>query len=387
MTPSEPPRPALPRHGLLREITDRTVIDVVLARGRVTRSELAQLTGISKPTISESVRRLEQAGLIQATGPRPGHRGRVATYYQLGAHAGWVLAVDLDSNGLRARCADLNGTSFDERSHPPGPAGDTAHVVRRLRAAARHALRIGSVGHGPMRAVALSVSNAVDSRTRKVIVLPSASFPEGQVDPEAVLSDLVTAPVLVDNNINCAALAEHRDGAARGEDDFAYVSIGAGIGMGLYADGRMIRGAHGLAGEIGYLATATGPATYSTLVRVLAEAGFGAADSAALDVPSIRRSLAARRRADSAAADAAQTLGTAIGQVIVATCAVVDPDLVLLGGPLGRHPDLFETARRTVAELFPSPVRVELGQLGEGASLQGALHLALDEARRGLVAS
>jgi predicted NBD/HSP70 family sugar kinase len=389
MTPTAPTpaerTPTLPRHGLLREITDRSVIDVVLARGRVTRAELAQLTGISKPTISESARRLEQAGLLQASGTRSGHRGRVATYYELGTRAGWVLAMDLDSTGLRSRCADLSGTAFDDRARPPGPAGDTAHVIRQVRSAARHALRVGNATHGELRAVALSVSNAVDSRTRKVLVLPSASFPEGRIDPDAMFADLTSAPLRVDNNINCAALAEHRDGAARGEDDFAYVSVAEGIGMGLYADGRMIRGAHGLAGEIGYLATATGPATYSTLVRALGKAGLGLPDSAALDVSSIRRSLAARRRADSAAVDAAQTLGTAIGQIIVATCAVVDPDLVLLGGPLGRHPDLVETARRTVAELFPSPVRIELGALGQGASLLGALHLALDEARRRLV--
>jgi predicted NBD/HSP70 family sugar kinase len=71
----------------------------------------------------------------------------------------------------------------------------------------------------------------------------------------------------------------------------------------------------------------------------------------------------------------------------VATCAVVDPDLVLLGGPLGRQPALLEAAQRTVAELFPSQVRIELGDLGEAASLQGALHLALDHARQHLVSS
>jgi predicted NBD/HSP70 family sugar kinase len=190
----------------------------------------------------------------------------------------------------------------------------------------------------------------------------------------------------VDNNINCAALAEHRDGAAVGEDNFAYVSVGAGIGMGVYADGRMIRGAHGLAGELGYLATATGPATYSTLVKTLNDGGFGVADSDALDVTEIKKSLAAQRRAVGAAATAALTLGAAIGQIIVATCAVVDPDLVLVGGSLGRHPALFETARRTVADLFPSPVRIELGMIGHTASIQGAQHLALDHARRSLIA-
>jgi predicted NBD/HSP70 family sugar kinase len=151
------------------------------------------------------------------------------------------------------------------------------------------------------------------------------------------------------------------------------------------SEGRLIRGAHGLAGEVGYLATTTGPAQYSTLVKTLGEQGFGAPDSAALDVTTIRRTLGAGRKAEGEGREAAQALGAAIGQVIVATCAVVDPDLVLLGGALGRHPALFDTACQTVADLFPSPVRIELGLIAQGASLHGAVHLALDRARAGLL--
>jgi predicted NBD/HSP70 family sugar kinase len=388
MTPFDEPRAGLPRQGLLREITDRAVIDAVLARGQVTRSELAELTGISKPTISESARRLEEAGLLQATGTRSGHRGRIATYYELASHAGWVLAMDIDSEGVHTRCADLTGSVFDEHEHPPGPHGDAGAVVRSIRAATRRSLKKGEGSHGRLRALAMSVSNAVDPATSRILVLPSASFPEGELDPTTVLADLVSAPILVDNDINCAALAEHRAGAAVGEDNFAYLFVGSGFGMGLYSNGRMIRGAHGLAGEVSYLATATGPAEYSTLVAALGQQGFGAPDSNALDVPNIRRSLAVGSTTDKeaarAAAKAARTLGTAIGQIIIATCAVVDPDLVLLGGPLGRHPALFDRARRTVVDLFPSPVRIELGAVGEIASLQGAMHLGLDHARLNL---
>jgi predicted NBD/HSP70 family sugar kinase len=379
------PRAPLPRQGLLREITDRAVIDAVLAQMRVTRSELATLTGISKPTISESARRLEEAGLLCTTGSRTGHRGRVATYYALAPRAGWVLSLDVDPDGVHTRSADLTGTPFDDHDHPPVAQGDVAAMVRRIRSAVRRSLKIGSTRHGSLRAVAMSVANAVDPVTSQILALPNTPFPEGLLNPTEILADLVTAPLLVDNDINCAALAEHRGGGAVNDDNFAYLFIGAGFGMGLYANGRMVRGAHGLAGEIGYLATATGPAQYSTLVSALGKQGYGAAHSSAMDVPTIRRSLAAERKADSAATDAAHTLGAAIGQIIVATCAVVDPDLVLLGGPLGRHPALLDTARNTVSRLFPSPVRIELGELGEAASLQGALHLALDHARQHLV--
>ncbi len=387
MTRTDPTPPVLPRQGLLREITDRAVMAEVLARGRVTRSELAELTGISKPTISESTRRLADAGLLCTTGTRGGHRGRVATYYELTPTAGWVLALDVDPDGVHTRAADLAGVAFDDHDHPPVAAGDVAAMVRRIRTAVRRSLKIGNARRGPLRAVALSVANAVDPDTSQILALPNTPFPEGLLNPAELFADLVSAPLLVDNDINCAALAEHRSGAARDDTDFAYLFVGAGLGMGLYVGGRMVRGAHGLAGEVGYLATATGPAQYSTLVAALGSQGFATPNSSAMDVVTIRRALGEADVADREATKAAQALGAAIGQVIVATCAVVDPDLVLLGGPLGRHPALLATARHTVAELFPSTVRIELGELGEAASLQGALHLALDHARQHLVAS
>ena len=385
MAESEGPRRSLPRHGLLREITDRAVLAEVFRRGRVTRAEVSADTGISKPTISAAITRLTVAGLVTTPGTRTGHRGRVATYFELSSTAGWVLALDVDPDGVHTRSADLTGTAFDDHDHPPVPAGDVAAMVKRIRSAVRRSIKVGTAHHGPLRAVALSVANAVDPATSQILALPNTPFPEGLLRPADAFADLGQVPLLVDNDINCAALAEHRSGAAVSSSDFAYLFIGAGLGLGLYVGGRPVRGAHGLAGEIGYLATATGPAQYSTLVSALVGQGFGLTGSTAMDVHAIRAALDAPASPHPGPATAARALGTAIGQVIVATCAVVDPELVLLGGPLGSHPALLPTVRETVAGIFPSTVRIELGALGEAASLQGALHRALDHAREQLV--
>jgi predicted NBD/HSP70 family sugar kinase len=372
----------MPRQDVLREITDRAVLDEVLDRGRVTRAEVAAETGISKPTISAAIARLEAAGLLAAAGSRTGLRGRVATYYALAPRSGWVLALQIDPDGVHTRSADLTGAVFDDHDHPAVATGDVSAMVRRIRAAVRRSVRIGSEEHGDVRAVALSVANAVNPDTGEILALPDTAFPEGLVDPARVFADLVPVDVLVENDVNCAALAEHRAGGAVDIRDFAYLFVGAGLGQGLYVDGHRVRGAHGLAGEIGYLAAPVGASQYSTLVGALADRGLSVGESSVLDVESVATdldrapgSLSAQSIAD------VEALGQAIGHVIVATCAVVDPELVLLGGPLGRRPELLAIARRTVGELSPSPVRVELGSLGEAASLQGALHLALDHAR------
>lgn len=377
----------LPRPGMLREITDRAVLDQVVARGQATRAELSEATGISKPTISESARRLEAAGILCASGSQSGRRGRVGTYYALAATAGWALALDLDQDGVHTVAADMAGTAFDRHDHPPVAIGDTAGMVASIRSAVRRAVKIGNAVHGPLRAVGLSVANAVDPNTQEILALPNTPFPEGLLRPADIFSRLGGVPLIVDNDINCAARAEHRIGAARGIEDFAYVFIGAGLGLGLYVGNRLVRGAHGLAGEIGYLATATGQAQYSTLVSALSKQGFSVPGTPVLDVPAILGALESAAEGDQQAAETARAIGAAVGQVIVDTCAVVDPELVLLGGPLGFHPALLPSARQTVEAISPAPVRIELAALGETVSLQGALFVALDRARNDLIAA
>lgn len=377
----------LPRPALLRRMTDRAVLDEVIARGRVTRAELAEVTGISKPTISECARRLEAAGVLCTTGTQSGRRGRVATFYELAPDAGWTLALDLDQDGVHTLSADLAGTHFDLHNRPPVAIGDTDAMVAAIRASVTRARRIGDARHGPLRAVALSVANAVDPQTQEILALPNTPFPEGLLRPKEIFRSLGDIPLRVDNDINCAALAEHRDGAGVGVANFAYAFIGAGLGVGLYVANHLFRGAHGLAGEIGYLATATGPAQYSTLVSALTQQGFGKPGTPVIDVPAILSTLRDAEAGDAQALETAQLLGAAIGQVIVDTCAVIDPELVLLGGPIGSHPVLLPVARQTVAQLSPAPVRIEHAALDETVSLQGAKHLALDRARDDLIAA
>lgn len=376
------PARALPQ-SVRRGATDRTLWEAVLGRGRVTRAELATSTGISKPTVSESVRRLVAAGLLDETGrQQTGRRGRVGTFYGVGAAAGWILALAVDQSGVHARSVDLTGRPLTEHEHPPGPAGDTRVLVETMRTAARRAVAATGTGHGPLRAVGVSVANPVDLKSHAVIALPHSPFREGLLSPDEVLADLVGGPVLVDNDVNLATLAEHRAGAAVGVGSFAYVYVGAGLGLGLFLGDRLVRGAHGLAGEIGYLPAdhdGTGP---PTLVGKLAADGFGRSDAPSNDVAALVRLLdRADDRNDREAQQALVALSAAIAQAVASVTVVVDPELVLLGGPVGTHPALLEPVRDTLIPIAPRPVRLEHGSLGALAPLHGATHLALEHAR------
>jgi predicted NBD/HSP70 family sugar kinase len=371
---------ALPQT-VLREATDRRLLDETIRQVRTTRVELAAATGYSRPTVSEAVRRLVTAGLLDAAGPKEtGRRGRIGTYYELGVHAGWVLALEVDQAGVQARSADLAGRTLAALRRPPTAPGDADGLVASLRAAVQDA----TGGAGPLRAVGVSIANPVHPVTHETVPLAGSPFPEGLLSPAAMIGDLVPGPVLVDNDVNLAALAEHRAGRAAGAASFAYVYVGAGLGVGLYIGDQLIRGAHGLAGEIGYLPGLVSP----TLAGDLAEGGLGRSDAPSNDVAAVLALLdrAGARTGGDGDQRAVRRLTEAVGRAIIAVAAVVDPELVLLGGPVGTHPALLPQVRDMIAAAFPGPTRVEHGTLGADAPLHGALHLAVEHARAAAVA-
>lgn len=373
---------ALPRLGMLREITDSSVLSELFRHRRVTRAGLATATGISKPTIWESVRRLECAGLLRSAGSQEtGGRGRTATYYELAETAGWVLALAVNSEGVHGRAADLAGRPFCEAQRPPAVAGGTSALIHGIRHVVRSALG-GAGGRGALRAVVLSVANPVRPDGREIIGLPRSPFPEGMLLPADILAGLVDPPVLVDNDVNLAALAERRTGAARDTSSFAYLYVGAGLGLAVYVGDHLVRGAHGLAGEIGYLTAVSGTGQRTTLAELLATPGSGRPGAPSIDVAAVVEMARQAETGRPAASRAIGTLGASIGHAIVAACAIVDPELVLLGGPIGSQPALLEPVRATVTRFSPCPVRIAAGAVGEAAPLQGAVELALDHGRK-----
>ncbi|WP_326946849.1 ROK family transcriptional regulator [Amycolatopsis sp. NBC_01307] len=366
---SDPDRP-LPRLAMLRAMTDRAVLDHVFVHNRTTRAELAATTGISKPTISESVRRLETAGALRATGTdETGRRGRIATFYELAADAGRVVAAEVNQQGIRTVTTDLTGTVLATGHHAPDGRPMTTAVRAALAAAS-------ASGPGPVRATAVSVANPVDPVTHEVVALPGSPFPEGTIRAGEIGRD-----VLLDNDVNFSALAERREGAARDAKSFAYVYVGAGLGVSLYVGDQLVRGAHGLAGEIGYL-----DSSGTTLAEALAGQGFGRSDAPSLDVDAILTTLSRAAAGDGVAVERLRLLGATLGRAVAAICTIVDPDVVLLGGPAGSRPGLVAEIRRAVTAAAPGPVRVEAGTVTDSAALRGALLSALDHGRDALIA-
>src|SRR5262245_45705493 len=162
---------AKPSLDLLRALTDEHVLRTLMAERRLTRAELAARTGISKPTVSESARRLSAAGLIRDTGARTSGRGRGGSDYGLAADNGTARLVRIAPQGVVAECLDSHGAVLGRTREPLDRPARPRHVEQALRAAAA---QVRGVAPGPVRLGVVSAADPVDRRTGRLVHLPDA---------------------------------------------------------------------------------------------------------------------------------------------------------------------------------------------------------------------
>jgi predicted NBD/HSP70 family sugar kinase len=357
--------PTKPSLELLRSLSDEHVLRALMAQRRATRAEIALATGLSKPTVSASVRRLSDAGVVADTGERTTGRGRIGTYYGLPATAGCALVVSIAPEGIVAEAVDVYGEVV-ARSRADAPGAP--HVARRLH---RVAGDVAERSAGPVRLAVVSAADPVDRETGQLVELPDAPFLVGALDAPAVLADLVDGPVTVDNDVNWAARAEHH------HDDFVYVYLGEGVGAAVVSDGEVRRGHAGLAGEIAHVLTVGPRGEAMRLTDVFDALGLRRPGSTAIDVPALLRAVERDDTAD---------LARAIAGLLSATVALADPAVVLLGGPWGRDPNVLAAVAREFAQA-PRPVPVQAAAIDHEPSLAGARDAALQQLRDAVVAT
>ncbi len=239
-------RPGTP--SLLRELNDRSALELLLAGGPMTRAQLGEHTGLSKVTASQLLSRLEERGIVAVAGELAGGRGPNAALYAVVPSTAYVAGLHVEQNEIRAGVADITGNVVTRIAVNPSGADDPVALVRGAVSAACAEAGIPSEA---LRAIVIGTPGVLDPRTgdpRLAVNLPA--WHEGVV---AALRTDLGRPVTLENDVNLAAMAERAVGAAVDVDDFVLVWLGVGLGLATVLEGRLYRGAGGAAGEIGYL--------------------------------------------------------------------------------------------------------------------------------------
>ncbi|HEU4658223.1 MAG TPA: ROK family transcriptional regulator [Capillimicrobium sp.] len=387
--------PAQPSSRAIREHNLQLVLDALGDGRALSRAELAARTQLSKPTVGGALRTFEDAGLVREFGRTTGRRGPSASLYQRVSDAVLVLGVDIGARYVRAVLADLDGRPAEElrvrlaRPHADDVVAALAEVRTRAGAAIER-VELAVVG----------TPGVVDPATGRIGTAPNIEAWEG-VLAESVVSRALELPVRIENDVNLAALGEQAHGGGRGVENFAYLSIGSGLGAGIVLGGRLHRGARGAAGEVGFLPIGDDPFTGTretetgAMERRLSSAGLVAeaerlADAGCateLEPPfEVDQLFDAARHGDPLGRAVVGAAARAVAICVAGLSAVVDLELVLLGGGIGDNDDLLlPDVRVALGELLPLPPRVERAELGARAVGTGAVAVALDTARQAVV--
>ena len=364
-----------PSLDLLRALTDEHLLRALMAHDRLTRAELATLTGLSKPTVSEGIRRLVDVDLVVDTGARTRGRGRVGSYYALSPAVGVALVVSVSPEAVVAEVLDARGEVTGRSATPVERPARSAVVARAVADCADEVCR-GLVA--PPRLAVVSAADPVDRATGRLVHLPDAPFLVGDLSPVEVLASVVRGPVLVDNDVNWAARAEV---AAGDEQDLAYLHLGEGLGCAVVGDGEVRRGHHGFVGEIAHVVTVGPRGRAVPFTEVFAGLGLRHPGTTAVDVAALV--TAAESRTVRGRRTLAQ-LSDAVAGVLAAVVALADPAVVVLGGSWGSHPAVVEGIREACGR-GPRPTPIRSARLRDEPALVGARASALEALRTAVV--
>ncbi|PZQ91791.1 MAG: hypothetical protein DI534_02200 [Leifsonia xyli] len=362
----------------LRAHNDRTAFRLLLEHGPLTRAQLGELSGMSKPTAGQMLVRLERAELVHPVGEASGSRGPAAVSYGVRTDRGAGVAVSMLADALRCTLVDATGAE-----HPivevalaggRSPEADIARAIGAACAAVEAEER--AVAH-----VAIGVQAAVwQERDTLSLTNTLPGWPE--TGAAARIEAELGVAVTIENDVNLAAMAERASGVAREAASFVLLWLGDGIGAGVDLGGVILRGVSGSAGEVGYLALpgAAGAVDATDLL--------GGAAVAELLAPcgALGYEDALARLADDTVALA--TVADRIALALDPVLAVLDPAMVVLGGPTGvaGGAPLAERVDARISREAHPVLEVRASSTGASAVLLGARQLLVGRIRDSLEA-
>jgi predicted NBD/HSP70 family sugar kinase len=376
-----------------------SVLHLIWEQHRISRAEIARRAGLSRSTVSEIATSLLATRLVTEAGVGTSRGGRRPIVLEFQDDACNILGVDIGATHVSVVLTDLRGRvlAWEHGDHPvrSDPKGTLALAAEFCRAC----LKTWGGNRRHLVGMGVAVPSPVDPRHPErlsPLAMPQWHGRNGLEELRAQFK----IPLLVDNDANLGALAEHWWGAGRGLDDFAYIKVATGIGSGHLIGGRIYRGATGVAGEIGHLtidprgeacvcgnrgclATLVGtPALLALATRLLAEFPDSALHRSEVTITAIEDAALAD---DPLAVQVVRTAADYLGIAIADLLNLMNPAAVILGGGLSRLGErlvrpLRETVVRRTFVGSVAAVEIRTSHLGPRGIAIGAATLVLDAA-------
>lgn len=371
----------------LRRQNTALVLRSLRTEGAATRTELARRTGLAKATIGTIVAELGTGGAVSEDQSEPSGRGRPGRPVTLTGESIFGLGFEVNVDYLAAVALDLGGNARIATIREV--SGDGPPSVDELIALATE-IRDSLIadGHSIVGAT-VAVPGLVEHDNRTIAWAPNLGWDDIDLAAQLETAFGGSCPTTVDNDANCAALAEASHGVSTDVDHSLYITGTVGIGAGIVQDGRLLRGGAGFAGEVGHMPIGDESSTCGCGRTGCWEASVGLRAMLRIvgmqegETPlSTALAVAERAAADASTRDALSDLGMNLGAGLATLATVIDPSVIVLGGyfvPLGEY--VVPAATEVLAARLPAAEKhlpeIRLSTLGIHAAALGAAEGAL----------
>lgn len=379
----------------LRRYNRGLILELVSRHGKLSRIEIGAHTGLTGAAVSRITRELLEAGLLEERGAsaRPAARGRPTTALKLASDAGFVVGVGIGAYEQWLQIADLRGGCVKRRPIDIPVEEKPARYLPALARKIKALIRDSAVSRSRILGVGVSVAGIVDHEHGVVIDSPNIGWHDVKLKQD--LQKATGYRVQVESLLHALNLAEAHDGAAHGVTDTVLVNVAMGIGASVMEYGRIVRGSHAAAGQIGHmrvdgaeeLCTCGKRGCLDTLASgyaVLRQLGVLSPrrvprEHHTADARRLFAAIEREQRGDEDARTAFRVCGERLGAALNTVRAVLDPGRIILAGPLSRTNSFVEGARSHIEHLAvgeragPGP----LLQLANHSSDSAAARLAL----------
>ncbi len=380
------------RPRLLRQTNAQVLLRLLRGKGPCSKADLVRASGLSAPTVTNVVAHLASAGLIEPIGEGDSTGGRPPDILRFRAERGTVVGVEVGPDVLRFLLTDLDGREIARtrvaltrsNSTPPEACAQIGTEVRSL-------LRKHSQIADHLLGLVVGVPAIINVKEGLVTAF-TALQGWNNVPLRSLIEKEFHCQVTIENDTNLAAQGESYRGAAQGEKNFVFITIGEGVGAGIFIGGRIYRGSQWSAGEIGYLRVPHISRDHPTmhgfgrLEKVLGATGIlksWRASGPGRRSPKVKDAAAVFDLAAAGNARAKRILtqrATILADIVLDLALILNPSVILLGGEVGSHPRLLQEVKGLLEGNEVAAVPVQLGALGSSAILWGAIYTALEPA-------
>lgn len=388
---------------LVRKFNTAVVLNTIRQHAPLSRAEVAKFTGLNRSTVSQIINTLLDRKLVQETTLQVDRIGRPGLLLELNPSGGFAIGIEIGVNFLSLVATDFLANVFWRQRLKTDARENVDTILERAYEMTEIGLEKGTAAGLQPLGIGLGVPGLVDLRHGELMFAPNLGW--AHVPMAKLWSQRFDLPVFVDNEAKAAAVGEYYFGKSRGINNFIFLNAGVGLGAGIMIDGKLFRGSHGFASEVGHMVmdkngdlcgcgkrgcweTQVSPKAVIRRFRETLKQGVPSTVLLAADNDMdniVFETIAnAALQGDNAALIAMQEVGEQLGLGIANLINVFNPEMVILGGELNYASEILlpvvrQVISRYAINLETQDLIIAASAHGRDACVMGAVALVLDD--------